>query len=341
MSDGPGDDSSGSREGQQPSAGQGAGARSYDQSGSGQSGSAHPGSAQPGYGEYPYGQPAYGSSEYGQSNYGRHSGDQQASAQAQYGQGSYGQSSYGQGSYGQSPYGQSSSGQSPYGQSSYGQPPSYSQASYPVPEPPESGMSWSGLAIAGFVLSFIPGVCLVVGLPLAIAGIVATRASRKRGRGLAIAGVVIAVVQTALLIILSVVLAVSEADRDASGRIVGEGRLDFSDVRSGDCLNIKSLKPGGTVRLGFSDLSGVPCTTEHNAQAYSVIALGSGSYNQLAIQSRLRECVSGYPNSADSTTYQPLPFYPEKSLWNEDKNNHLVCLVVRRDLTKFSGDFSD
>jgi len=79
-------------------------------------------------------------------------------------------------------------------------------ASFGQPDsPPPTGASayppsWSGTAIAGFVLSLLG--CLVVtgflGLVLGTVGIVQTRGGRRRGRGLAIAAVPISIVTIGL-----------------------------------------------------------------------------------------------------------------------------------------------
>src|ERR1700754_1931496 len=69
---------------------------------------------------------------------------------------------------------------------------------YP-PAPPRQG--FSGLAIAGFILSFIGG---VVGLVLSLIAIFQTGQGKKRGRGLAVSGVIISVVIAGLTIALVV-----------------------------------------------------------------------------------------------------------------------------------------
>ena len=79
----------------------------------------------------------------------------------------------------QPPYGQQPYGQQPYGQSPYGQP-----GGYPPPA------KTNGLAIAGFVLSFLVS---LVGLILSIIALTQINGSNgtQKGKGLAIAGIII------------------------------------------------------------------------------------------------------------------------------------------------------
>jgi len=82
----------------------------------------------------------------------------------------------------QPPYGQQPYGQPPYGQQPYGQPGGY-------PQPAKT----NGLAIAGFVLSILLS---LVGLILSIIALIQINNSNgtQKGKGLAIAGIVIGAV---------------------------------------------------------------------------------------------------------------------------------------------------
>jgi hypothetical protein len=75
---------------------------------------------------------------------------------------------------------------------------------YPPPPMPAQQQGFSGLAIAGFILSFFGG---LLGFVLSLIAIFMTGKGKKRGRGLAIAGVIISVVVTILGIIIVVVIA--------------------------------------------------------------------------------------------------------------------------------------
>ena len=66
---------------------------------------------------------------------------------------------------------------------------------------------WSGMAIAGFVLSFL-WFLSILGLIFSIIGMKQTKDNKKKGRGLAIAGLVISIVVSffVVMVVLSWVL---------------------------------------------------------------------------------------------------------------------------------------
>lgn len=74
-------------------------------------------------------------------------------------------------------------------QPQYAQP--FIQPGYPQRTTPK----WNGLAIAGFVLSFL---FPIAGLPLSIIAFIQTKDSGEKGHGLALAGIIISAVITAI-----------------------------------------------------------------------------------------------------------------------------------------------
>lgn len=60
--------------------------------------------------------------------------------------------------------------------------------------------NWSGFAIAGFILSLLPYTA-ILGIIFSAIGLSATSNNKKRGRGLAIAGLVIGIFTMLLLVI--------------------------------------------------------------------------------------------------------------------------------------------
>lgn len=113
-----------------------------------------------------------------------------------------GQQQYTQPGYGQAP--QQPYGQQPYGQQPYGQPYAQQPAAYPQDR-------WNGMAIAGFVCSFLFS---IVGLVLSIIGYNQTKKTGEKGKELALAGIIISglsIVMTIVMIIAFVVIGVSVA----------------------------------------------------------------------------------------------------------------------------------
>lgn len=106
-----------------------------------------------------------------------------------------GQQPYTQPAYGQAP-------QQPYGQQPYGQPYAQQPAAYPQDR-------WNGMAIAGFVCSFLFS---IVGLVLSIIGYNQTKKTGEKGKELALAGIIISglsIVMTIVMIIAFVAIGVS------------------------------------------------------------------------------------------------------------------------------------
>ncbi|PKV05062.1 DUF4190 domain-containing protein [Bifidobacterium pseudolongum] len=98
-------------------------------------------------------------------------------------------------------------GQQPYAQPAYGQAPQqpYGQPAY-YPQD-----RWNGMAIAGFVCSFLFS---IVGLVLSIIGYNQTKKTGEKGKELALAGIIISgvsIVLTVVMIIAFVVIGVSVA----------------------------------------------------------------------------------------------------------------------------------
>ena len=103
------------------------------------------------------------------------------------------------------------------------------------PGGPAEPQKTSGFAIASFVFGLIGGVLLSV-----IFGLVALRRIRtrnQRGRGFAIAGLVLSSVWVLLIVVVVVVGVSTDAERDPSGRVQEGGSESVFDLRVGDCAN--------------------------------------------------------------------------------------------------------
>lgn len=206
----------------------------------------------------PYAQPAYGQPDYGQA---QPSGYTQ---QPEYGQ------EYGQPAYGQNPqpeYGQ----QNPYAQPAYGQPtydqsgqPDYTQTGYAANGVPPQGAypnqpygygygypaqrTWNAMAIAGFVCSFFVA---IVGLVLSIIGLNQIKRTGEKGRGLAIAGIIISAVQmvvTVLFIVFIVTVGVSSLDHSGGYN----DYHDYSDAgyySDAQATSARAAAPGSAAAL--------------------------------------------------------------------------------------------
>jgi hypothetical protein len=173
--------------GSTPGSPEGSAGSDYGQQGHGQQGH-----EQQGYGQPEYGQQGYGQQGYGQQGYGQ---------QPAYGQPQGQQPAYGQ----QPPYGQQQYGQQPYGQPAYGQHPGY---------PPAYGRPTNTLAILALVLAFV---FAPAGLILGIVARKQIRRTGEEGDGLALAGIIVGGIFTAIFVVLIGVWIVAVAAISSSG----------------------------------------------------------------------------------------------------------------------------
>lgn len=260
------------------------------------------------------------------------------------------------GSPAQPPYG--SPGQPPYG--SPAQPPVYpppsgypAQPPYGSPSPPEyspahppayPGMPgyggesagpprWSGLAIAAFVVSFVPLIGLLAVLPLAIVALVKISRSGARGKWLAIAAIIIAVLWWVGAIAIGVWYNSTTVQRNSAGVIVSAGRIDFADIRIGDCVTIPD--PAGSAPIQLLDVKGVPCGQPHNTEAVGLIPFDGSNYPGSAVLTARSQapCVrltTSYLGIDQLAGYQAYRLLPDESTWNNgEADHHVICFVAK------------
>ena len=138
----------------------------------------------------------------------------------------------------------------------------------PTGQPPASGKT-SGWAIASFITGLLA--IFVLG---AIFGVVALRRINRlgqRGRGLAIAGLVLSAIWLVVIVIAIALSNLGNATRSpATGSITHGGSLSVFSLAVGDCFN---NPPGAT---SLTSVTAIPCSQAHNAQIYAKFNL-SGS----------------------------------------------------------------
>jgi hypothetical protein len=138
----------------------------------------------------------------------------------------------------------------------------------PAGQSPAGGKT-SGFAIASFVLGLLGVIVLSP-----VFGIMALRRISRfgqRGRGLAIAGLVLSAVWLVLIVVAVAVANLGNASRSpATGKITHGGSLSVFSLAVGDCFN---NPPGAT---SLNSVTAIPCSQAHNAQIYAKFNL-SGS----------------------------------------------------------------
>ena len=131
--------------------------------------------------------------------------------------------------------------------------------------------------------------------------------------------------------------AFTEADRDGSGAIVGEGTVDAFQVRVGDCFN-----DSGTSEGEISDVPGVPCSDPHDNEAFAVIELTIDSYPEGDVMGELAQvsCLERFDafvgRDYESSSLDFFTMYPSTESWKQD-DREVVCAVYDMETNKLVG----
>ncbi|MGZ9932644.1 DUF4190 domain-containing protein [Streptomyces sp. NC-S4] len=240
----------------------------------------------------------------------------------------------------------------PYGQP--GQPGPYGQPGQPGPPPyggapqgwyPPQQQKTNVLAIVAFVMALVCGIPLVP-LILGIVALSQIKSRGEKGKGLAVAAIVIhSLVIVLWIVVVALGLTGSLGDdapkkRDTTtGQVTGPASSGVTEIRKGDCFNTKD----DLTEYGDEDgtqaarsVTIVPCTQPHKGEAYAVFDLDSGAYpgNDKVIKSAEEKCsgtaLSSYvgDNPKLSEKLEVYYYYPQAATW----------VLGDREVTCFMGD---
>jgi hypothetical protein len=135
----------------------------------------------------------------------------------------------------------------------------------------------NGLAIAALVCGIV-GLFPVAAVFAVVLGIVALNQLRERvqrGRGMAIAGIVLGTLALVGWVILFVVaVATSEPERNASGQVTAASTVAIDTLRAGDCFDGVPKKAVDYV----DDVTVKPCAGPHEGQVGAIVTLPAGDF---------------------------------------------------------------
>ncbi len=211
-----------------------------------------------------------------------------------------------------------------------GQPGQYpGQPGYGPPFPGQPARQrTNGFAIAALILGIIGFVLFSV-----IFGIVALVQIRnnpqQRGKGLAVAGLVLSGLWVAGFVLLVVIAALATPQRSSTtGQVTQQGTASVFSLRTGDCFQ----NPGSQAVV--TTVAVVPCTQAHNAQVFAQFpATGGSTYPGLAAlkaQARqgCRARIRTNVNRSLVTNSMTIQFlYPESDSWASGQRT-IRCLIV-------------
>jgi hypothetical protein len=185
----------------------------------------------------------------------------------------------------------------------------------------------SGWAIASFVLGVF-GVTLL-GIIFGIIALKRIRRLGQKGRGLAIAGLVLSTGWLVLAIVAAIAVGVGGANRSAStGEIVSPGHLPAFSLATGDCFN----NPAGA--RSVTSVTAIPCTQPHNAQVFAQFKLTGSDFSYPGATAVVRlasegcNARTGSVNKAKTTgAMTTRVLYPQQDAWIIGRRT-VSCLVV-------------
>jgi hypothetical protein len=202
-----------------------------------------------------------------------------------------------------------------------------------------------GCSVAGLVFGILPTVPL--GLIFGATGIVRTRRSVRRGRPLAVVGVLLSVLWLVLF------AAIGAAARQDSGRAsavrlnpgpsnavpnpAATGAVSPRNLRPGDCFMVK-------LGVVLTSIPLLPCSTPHDAQIFANVRIPDSSYpgsSAKTLQAALKLCepaaysyTNGRIDLLDIAAY-----YPTSAIWA--MGDHTAHCVLYDPRQKFVGDVRD
>jgi len=132
--------------------------------------------------------------------------------------------------------------------------------------------------------------------------------------------------------------ALTDADRDGAGAIVGDGNVDAFHIQLGDCFDDTS-SDGGEV----DSVPGVPCSQPHDNETYAVFDVTNTTYPEgdgmaeIANNTCLEHFESFVGNDYQSSTLEIMTLYPTAQSWSQNNDREVVCAVYDMNAAKLEG----
>jgi len=207
-----------------------------------------------------------------------------------------------------SPYGSPHPGPAPYGAPQYNPPGMSGYGPPPGARPPMDGVS-----IASFVLGLL-GCTGLIALILGIVGISRTKNGQRRGRGFAIAGIVIGALDIVVAIVLGIVVVF------AAHTIVTPG-----NAKVGQCVNIDENHDNGADNVFLTKTS---CSGAHDAQIVGVGTVTSDNLSEARQVSFCNTLISAATKAKILANAQGLRLASvTENPDNMQVGDHVVCYV--------------
>lgn len=211
-----------------------------------------------------------------------------------------------------------------------GYPPQAPWGGYGYEPAPKSGTN--GFSIAALIFGIIP-ICFL-GIIFAIVALVQISKSRQKGKGLAIAGLVLSALWIIGIVVAAVIGAFSTADRNGTGTITSGGRVEILQLRVGDCFNDDAAP--GTLVLS---VEAVPCSEPHKAEVFAVVPVPGDAFpGDDPMKKKASDACTAQQDHVDASLVPSTAalhwVQPSQQMWSAHHRN-VVCIVYTA--TKQSG----
>ncbi len=206
---------------------------------------------------------------------------------------------------------------------------------YPQYQPVPTSRPRDVVSILALIFGILPTV--PVGFVLGIVGIVRTRTPLRKGRWMAVTGLVLSILWVAGIVAGIAVLGSHLAQRDSSGAVVKKGLWPATDLHVGDCYHDDQ-----NIGANHHFLTVMPCSVPHNAQVYASVRM-TGSHDATLPGRALQSCEvkarTYFTGSTAQRVVRPGEFYPDPSAWS--RGNHTVMCTAIDPSKDFVGDVKD
>ena len=201
-------------------------------------------------------------------------------------------------------------------------------------EPTPGGRRYRGAATGGTsgwaVASFILGIFAVVPLSVifGFVGLQRIRRLGQRGRGLAIAGLILSLVWVGVFVAAALASNSTATRQASSGKITHRGDLGVFALATGDCFD------NPTDTKDIETVTAIPCTQPHDSQVFAKFDL-SGGNNAYPAAAALNKMADTGCNSRTGSIDKPKTtpgmtirvLFPEQDAW-ADGQRTVSCLIV-------------
>jgi Septum formation len=133
----------------------------------------------------------------------------------------------------------------------------------------------------------------------------------------------------------------TEAERDSTGAIVTEGRVDAFQMHVGDCFDdVASNGTGEEVEV--SEIPGVPCSSPHDNEVYAIYDVGETSFpegrmDEIAFDGCMERFETFVGKDYQESSLDIFTMYPTPESWKQRKDREVICAVYDMNLAKLTG----